>query len=112
RYAMDAIQVHPKGWESHMQLGSLLVSSQHFDTAEQVLRQASELQPDNAYIMQLLVMTLYQQKKTGEALALLQSMLASAPDNDVLRYFHGMLSGERIPSAPRGYIVNLFNHYA
>jgi predicted TPR repeat methyltransferase len=111
-YAMQAIQANPNGWESHMLLGSLLITQHQYAMAEQVLSQAHGLQPFNAFITQMYVFALIRQNKKEQALKLFEAELSQVPDNRILRYFHAMLKGDNVELAPKEYVCSLFDHYA
>lgn len=112
RYAMQAMQAHPRSWRCHMLLGSLLTSQPHDRSAEQVLEQAHLLMPDNLYVLHMLVGMLLRKQKQPEALRRVEALLAANSDQEALRHMRSMLKGDMAPGAPRDYITRLFDGYA
>lgn len=113
RYAMQLIQAHPRAWRGHMLLGSFLAAQPHEQSAEEVVRQAHLLMPDNLYILQLLVGILVRKKRTKEALQRVESLLASRPDSRALQHMRAVLCGEQAAEAsPSEYSAELFDGYA
>jgi predicted TPR repeat methyltransferase len=109
RYAMQAIQISPQAWESHLLLGSLLLKQHHYKEAEQVLIQSHGVRPADAYALQLLVSAMCMQHKRDAVLLMLDRALALAPDNTVMRFVSAMLRGENPPAAPKEYVTTLFD---
>ncbi len=109
KYAMQTVRLNPGGPASHALLGGLLLAQRQCAAAEQVLRQAHALNSGDAYVMEMLVMSLLGQDKKDEALQLVAQALAAQPGNAVLRHRHLALSGGNPAAAPKEYIVKLFD---
>jgi predicted TPR repeat methyltransferase len=109
QYAMKTVQANPTGASSHALLGGVLLTQRQEAAAEQVLRQAHELDPADTYVMELLVAALLAQNKKEEGRSMVEQLLARQPDNSVLRHIQLSLSGGNAATAPREYITKLFD---
>lgn len=106
------IQTNTSLYKALVFLGSLLLRKGAAAAAEQVFAQALMLQPDSIYALHGMTNALVMQQKTPQALPYVEKAMAVKPDHPVLRHFYAMVKGETIESAPKEYIIELFDSSA
>lgn len=112
RYAMDAIRVKPMAWECHAFLGSILVKDRHAKEAEQVLEQALALRPVDAYVWQLLIESIRQQKRVKDVQQRLRQALSKHPEHPILKFFLLLAIGQQPSLPPQAFITSFYDGFA
>lgn len=112
RYAMEAIRSRPMAWECHIYLGSLLMKDRHYPEAEQALRQALSLRPQDAYALQLFINCMQAQGRSLEAASYISQLMAGQPDHTLLRHAHALASGLQPSAAPHVYVASYYDGYS
>ena len=114
-----AIELDPKSHHAHYHLGFLLMQANYVREAEQSFRRALELLPNNVNTRGHLANTLghlasacSRQGKTEEARKLYERILQLRPNEPHAIHFLNAFKEGAAYTAPEGYVVGLFDHYA
>lgn len=102
----------PKDWEVFNSLGLAFKGVGKVKNAEAAYTQALRLQPEYTSAYANLGDLLREQGRLDEALKTYLKLLTLTPDNEEVQHHVAALSGTLTPSAPAGYVRQVFDHYA
>ena len=112
RAYLKVLDLEPKHVGAHLNLGSLLHESNLLHTAMTYYRKALEIDPRSIPALGNLGSVLKALGKRSEAAECYNKVLEIDPLNKQARHFLAALSGEEAETAPKDYVVGLFDHYA
>jgi tetratricopeptide (TPR) repeat protein len=101
-YLQKAIDAQPDDWESLLKLATLYSKSNKNEEAVPIYRKILELVgEDNATVRRQLALSMVEAGQNGEAIKLLEEMVASTPNDAVLQilYARALIGNNQLPKA-------------
>lgn len=109
---MKALELNPQHLGCLNNLGLLYMDAGKFDKAEEFIQKALEADPSSLASLANLGTLFTRQKRIEEAHRVFEKILAREPGNASAHHFFNAFGAEGAETAPKGYVVNLFDGYA